>query len=130
VAVGELMAGKTGISICGVGGKTSTSAMIANIFEYAGLDPSFLIGVGKVLNLQVPGRLAKGAHFIAEADEYAISPGHDNTPRFMPQTPHLIICTNVAHDHPDVYPNIDATKSAFKTFFQHHSQRRVIGLKR
>jgi UDP-N-acetylmuramate--alanine ligase len=117
VAVGELMAGKTGISICGVGGKTSTSAMIANIFEYAGLDPSFLIGVGKVLNLQVPGRLAKGAHFIAEADEYAISPGHDNTPRFMPQTPHLIICTNVAHDHPDVYPNIDATKSAFKTFF-------------
>jgi UDP-N-acetylmuramate: L-alanyl-gamma-D-glutamyl-meso-diaminopimelate ligase len=94
------MAQKTGISICGVGGKTSTSAMIANILEYAGQQPSFLIGVGKVLNLQVPGRMAKGKHFIAEADEYAISPGRDNTPRFMPQSPAIVVCTNVSHDHP------------------------------
>lgn len=116
-AVGELMAGKTGISVCGVGGKTSTSAMIANILEFAGLQPSFLIGVGKVLNLQVPGRLAPGAHFIAEADEYAVSPGTDNSPRFLYQHPQAIVCTNVVHDHPDIYETIEDTKKSFLTFF-------------
>lgn len=120
-AVGELMTGKIGISVCGVGGKTSTSAMIANILEYSGQKPSFLIGVGKVLNLQVPGRLAAGRHFIAEADEYAISPGKDNTPRFMHQHPQIIVCTNVAHDHPDVYPTLADTQKAFSAFFNNLS---------
>lgn len=105
-AVGELMVGKIGVSVCGVGGKTSTSAMLANILEYANLKPSFIIGVGKVLNLQTPGRMAEGKHFVAEADEYAISPGANNLPRFSYQHPQHIICTNIAHDHPDVYPSI------------------------
>jgi UDP-N-acetylmuramate--alanine ligase len=116
-AVGELMADKIGISVCGVGGKTSISAMLANIFDFAGLKPSFLIGVGKVLNLQVPGRMSPGAHFIAEADEYVVSPGTDNTPRFMYHTPQAIICTNIIHDHPDVYASIEDTKKAFQAFF-------------
>lgn len=116
-AVGQLMQGKVGISICGVGGKTSTAAMLANVFDYAGQDPSFLIGVGKVLNLQVPGRVGEGKHFIAEADEYIVSPGSDPTPRFMFQNPEIIICTNVAHDHPDAYATIEDTKKAFKDFF-------------
>jgi len=116
-AVGELMEGKIGISICGVGGKTSISAMVANILDYAGWKPSFLIGVGKVLNLQVPGRMSEGNHFIAEADEYVVSPGIDNTPRFMHHTPKVIICTNIVHDHPDVYASIEDTKKAFTAFF-------------
>ncbi len=117
-AVGELMSDKIGISVCGVGGKTSTSSMIANILDYAALKPSFLIGVGKILNLQVPGRYTSGKHFIAEADEYAVSPGTDNSPRFLKQAPHIIICTNISHDHPDIYNNINATKRAFLSFFR------------
>lgn len=115
--VGLLMGSKQGISVCGVGGKTSVSAMLANVFDYAGKKPSYLIGVGKVLNLQTPGRMGEGDYFIAEADEYVVSPGVDNTPRFMSQLPRVIVCTNVAHDHPDVYPDIDATKQAFASFF-------------
>jgi UDP-N-acetylmuramate--alanine ligase len=116
-AVGELMQRKIGISVCGVGGKTSISAMLATILDYAGLKPSFLIGVGKVLNLQVPGRIDSGEHFIAEADEYVVSPGTDQTPRFMYQTPQAIICTNIAYDHPDAYSSLDETKAAFQQFF-------------
>jgi UDP-N-acetylmuramate--alanine ligase len=116
-ALGELMQGKIGISVCGVGGKTSVSAMLANILEYANLKPSFVIGVGKVLNLQAPGRLSSGQHIVLEADEYAISPGTDNNPRFSYQRPQHIICTNISHDHPDIYQSIDDTKQAFKTFF-------------
>lgn len=116
-AVGEIMDGKIGISVCGVGGKTTTAAMLANILEYANLKPSFIIGVGKVLNLQTPGRLADGKHLVAEADEYAVSPGIDNSPRFKYQRPQFIICTNIAHDHPDIYPTIEETKRAFSAFF-------------
>lgn len=116
-AVGELMQDKFTISICGVGGKTSISAMLANVLDYAGLKPSFLIGVGKVLNLQVPGRMSPGEHFIAEADEYIVSPGFDPTPRFMYHTPQIIVCTNIVYDHPDAYPTIEATKKAFMSFF-------------
>lgn len=117
-AVGLLTQSKTTISVCGVGGKTSISAMLANIFDYAGQKPSFIIGVGKVLNLQVPGKIDQGEICIAEADEYVVSPGSDNTPRFMYQNPETIICTNIAHDHPDAYPSIADTRNAFSTFFQ------------
>jgi UDP-N-acetylmuramate--alanine ligase len=116
-AVAEAMDGKYGISICGVGGKTSTAAMLANILEYANLNPSFVIGVGKVLNLQTPGRMGSGKHIVVEADEYAVSPGQNNAPRFSYQHPQIIICTNVAYDHPDVYASIQSTKDAFTNFF-------------
>lgn len=115
--VGQLMQGKMGISVCGVGGKTSISAMIATVLDFAGMKPSFLIGVGKVLNLQVPGRMGDGDHFVAEADEYVVSPKYDHTPRFMHQKPTYVVCTNIVHDHPDVYTNISETKKAFADFF-------------
>lgn len=118
--VGQLMKEKIGVSVCGVGGKTTTSAMITNILEYANLDPSFLIGVGKILNLQVPGRYSLDSkHFIAEADEYANAPGTDNSPRFIYQYPEIIVCTNVVHDHPDIYPDLNTAKKAFQEFFNH-----------
>jgi UDP-N-acetylmuramate--alanine ligase len=116
-ATGEAMDGKIGISICGVGGKTSTAAMLANMLEYANQNPSFIIGVGKVLNLQVPGRMTDGKHIVVEADEYAISPGHNNLPRFSFQHPKIIVVTNIAYDHPDVYESIQSTKDAFSAFF-------------
>ncbi len=117
-AVGEAMEGKIGISICGVGGKTSTAAMLANILEYANLNPSFIIGVGKVLNLQTPGRMATGKHIVVEADEYAVSPGSNNAPRFSFQHPRIIVCTNIAYDHPDVYKSVQDTREAFSHFFE------------
>src|SRR5882762_8844084 len=51
-AVGEFMKGDLfnkkikGVSIAGCHGKTTTTAMVATIFRYADLDPSFLIGTG------------------------------------------------------------------------------------
>lgn len=116
-AVGEIMEGKVGVSVCGVGGKTSTAAMLTNVLEYANQKPSFIIGVGKVLNLQTPGRMTNGKHIVVEADEYAVNPGINNTPRFMSQNPQIIICTNIAFDHPDVYESIQSTKEAFANFF-------------
>lgn len=118
VATGQLMAGKKGISVCGVGGKTTTTAMIATIFEAARKNPSYVIGAASVASLAFPGKYdSKGTHFIVEADEYATSPGVDHTPRFMHQSPETIVCTNISHDHPDIYPTIQDTRKAYTDFF-------------
>ncbi len=117
-ALGKLMEGKDGISVCGVGGKTTTSSMIATVLEIAKRRPSFAIGVGEIFPLGVPGRYDLGDEFVAEADEYVNSPGIDNRPRFIFQNPKVIVATNVEFDHPDVYKNLEHTKVAFLKFFE------------
>lgn len=118
-ALGKLMEGKIGISVCGVGGKSTVSAMIAWILEHAGLQPSFSVGVGDVLNFHCTGRyVSESKHFAAEADEYATDPGKDNTPRFMFQNPQVIVCTNLEYDHPDIYTSLEDTKHAYLEFFR------------
>lgn len=117
-ALGELMKGKEGISVCGVGGKTTTASMMATILENARKNPSFAIGVGKIKPLGVPGRYTDGEQFVTEADEYANSPGIDNRPRFEFQKPKIIVVTNVEYDHPDIYKSLDHTKETFKKFFE------------
>lgn len=118
-AVGHLMTDKIGISVCGVGGKSTTSAMIASILDSANLSPSFLVGVGNINNLGIPGRYVKTSlHFVAEADEYATAPGVDSTPKFLHQKPEIIVCTNIALDHPDIYSSLSAVQQAYRKFFE------------
>lgn len=118
-ALAAITEGKEMIAVCGVGGKSTTAAMIATIFDRAGLYPSYEVGVGDIPSLGVPGRYdKKGKVFIVEADEYAISPGTDNRPRFSLLSPQVIVVTNIEYDHPDIYPNITNTKRVFKDFFE------------
>lgn len=118
-ALGLLSHTKKTIAVCGVGGKTTTSAMLATIFDHAKNNPSYAIGVGGMSTLAFPGCWNNdGEHFIVEADEYATSPGTDSTPRFMSLSPETIICTGIAHDHPDIYPTFTEVKKAFARFFE------------
>lgn len=105
------------IAVCGVGGKTSTSAMLATIMDYANRDPSFIVGVGNINNLGVPGRFSKGKYAVVEADDYIAVPNIDNTPKFLYLSPKIIIATNIEHDHPDAYPSYKDTRKAFIKFF-------------
>ena len=117
-ALGDLMQGKRGISVCGTGGKSTTSAMIAWILESAGLQPSYAIGVGNVTNLGRTGRYAaESEFFVAEADEFAVDPTHDLRPRFIYQHPEVIVCTNLKYDHPDIYPTYEKMQDTFLSFF-------------
>lgn len=117
-ALGKFMEGKDGISVCGVGGKTTTSSIIATILDQAGKKPSWAIGVAEINPLGPGGRYNGGSEFVAEADEYANSPGLDNRPRFSFQKPKIIVVTNVEYDHPDVYKDISQTKDVFRKFFE------------
>lgn len=112
-ALGLAMAGKRQISVSGSHGKTTTAAMIATILVRAGLDPSYAIGCGSIRGLGAAGHAGKGEWFVAEADEYVTDPGHDMTPRFLWQTPEVLVVTNIDFDHPDVYPDISSVQQVF-----------------
>lgn len=105
------------IAVAGVGGKSTTSAMLSVVLDSAGLLPSFSVGVGNIPGLDTPGRFNKKSPvFVVEADEYVADPTADQTPRFHYLDPSIAILTNIEHDHPDVYPSIDSIFSAYKTF--------------
>lgn len=121
-ALGEFFNSQKGIAVCGVGGKSSTSAMIAHIFENT-QPQSFSVGVGNISGLEKTGSyLPDSVYFVAEADEYVTDPsapskGLEINPRFFYLQPFFTVCTNLEYDHPDVYRDFEHTKSVYKTFF-------------
>ncbi len=114
--LGEFFADKKQICVCGVGGKTTTSAMIATILNEAGQDPSWIVGTSEISSLPSSGHFGKGDWAVIEGDEYVADPVADKTPKFMYLNPEIVVCTNIRHDHPDVYPTEDDITRAYLGF--------------
>jgi len=100
------------IVVAGTHGKTTTTSMLAWIFQTAGKDPSFLVG-GIAENFGSSFALRQGRHFILEGDEYDTA-FFDKGPKFLHYFPQTIILTSVEFDHADIYSDLDAVKTAFK----------------
>ncbi len=111
-ALAEFVSDKKVISVAGVGGKTTTSAMLAALFHAAGRDVGYYVGTGSIAGLSAPGHAGDDSYFVVESDEYAISKT-DSRPKFALLTPQILITTNIIHDHPDIYPDASATRQAF-----------------
>lgn len=126
-AVASLFNQKKGIAVCGVGGKSTTSAMITWILEKMGKNPSYSVGVGSIPGLAATGAWRENSEYcVAEADEYVIDPsapskGEAITPRFSFLKPFVTVCTNLRYDHPDVYTSFEHTQEVFLTFFRQNS---------
>jgi UDP-N-acetylmuramate: L-alanyl-gamma-D-glutamyl-meso-diaminopimelate ligase len=108
----EFLQGKEVLVVAGTHGKTTTTSMLAWIFETAGLQPSFLIG-GIAENFGSSFQLREGRHFIIEGDEYDTA-FFDKGPKFLHYFPDRIILTSVEFDHADIYKDLDAVETAFK----------------
>src|ERR1700693_4005847 len=108
----EFLVGKEVLVVAGTHGKTTTTSMLAWIFETAGLQPSFLIG-GIAENFGRSFGLGDGKHFILEGDEYDTA-FFDKGPKFLHYFPDAIILTSVEFDHADIYKDLDAVETAFK----------------
>jgi UDP-N-acetylmuramate: L-alanyl-gamma-D-glutamyl-meso-diaminopimelate ligase len=65
----EFLRGKEVLVVAGTHGKTTTTSMLAWIFQVAGTQPSFLIG-GIAENFGRSFQLGNGKYFILEGDEY------------------------------------------------------------
>ena len=108
----EFLVGKEVLVVAGTHGKTTTTSMLAWIFESAGLAPSFLIG-GIAENFGSSFGLGSGQNFILEGDEYDTA-FFDKGPKFMHYFPDALILTSVEFDHADIYKDLDAVETAFK----------------
>src|SRR5438270_2815719 len=108
----EFLRGKEVLVVAGTHGKTTTTSMLAWIFEYAGAHPSFLIG-GIAENFGRSFQLGDGKHFIIEGDEYDTA-FFDKGPKFLHYFPDAVILTSVEFDHADIYKDLDAVETSFK----------------
>src|ERR1035438_8617638 len=88
----EFLVGKDVLVVAGTHGKTTTTSMLAWIFEAAGLQPSFLIGDRKSTRLN-SSHLGDGRHFILEGDEYDTA-FFDKGDRFLHYFPDSLILTS------------------------------------
>lgn len=111
-AIAEFIRERRVIAVAGVGGKTTTSAMLASLMHSAGRKVGYYLGTSDVIGLPAPGAAGTDPYFVIEADEYAISKA-DHRPKFALLSPQILITTNILHDHPDIYPSLDDTIHVF-----------------
>ncbi|MGH9500562.1 MAG: UDP-N-acetylmuramate:L-alanyl-gamma-D-glutamyl-meso-diaminopimelate ligase [Terriglobales bacterium] len=122
----EFLRGKEVLVVAGTHGKTTTTSILAWIFESAGLRPSFLIG-GIPENFGSSFQLGDGKHFILEGDEYDTA-FFDKGPKFLHYFPDAVILTSVEFDHADIYKDLDAVETAFKRLVNLVPKRgRIVG---
>lgn len=96
------------VSVTGTHGKTTTTSMIAWIFQQAGLDPTVITG-GIINDWGTNARIGHGKWFIVEADE------SDGT--FVKLPTDIGVVTNIDPEHLDYYGSLGAMHEAFKSFF-------------
>src|SRR3989441_5530502 len=104
--------GKNSIVVAGTHGKTTTTAMLAWILEFAGRKPSFLVG-GIAENFGRSFQLSDGPDFVIEGDEYDTA-FFDKGPKFLHYLPRIVLLKNIEFDHADIYADLAALKTAFR----------------
>ena len=109
-----LLDGKRSIVVTGTHGKTSTSSLLAWIFEFGERRPNFMIG-GIPENFSRGFQLDDGDDFIIEGDEYD-SAFFDKTAKFLHYRPDIGVIKAIEYDHADIYNSLDDIKVAFQRF--------------
>jgi len=107
--LGELMRLKWSIAIGGTHGKTTTTSMIGNMMEHAGLDPTVING-GIINAYGTNTRLGGGDWMVVEADE------SDGTFTKLPAG--IVVVTNMDAEHLDHYGTFEKMRDAYDAFVQ------------
>ena len=114
----NVLHGRWVLAVAGTHGKTTTSAMLACILQYAGLKPGYLIG-GVARNFPVSATLGETPFFVVEADEYD-SAFFDKRSKFVHYRPRTAVLNNLEFDHGDIFPDLAAIQQQF-----HHLVRTI-----
>lgn len=107
--LGELMRLKWSVGVGGTHGKTTTTSMVATLFDEAGLDPTVING-GIINAYGTNARLGTGEWMVVETDE------SDGSFTKLPAT--ICIVTNMDPEHLDHYKDFDAVRKAYDTFVE------------
>ena len=99
--LGDLASNFTSIAIAGTHGKTTTTGLLAHVLRL-NYPTSYLIGDGTGKGVE------NSRFFVFEACEYQR--------HFLAYRPDYAIITNIEHDHPDYFTDIDDVLDAFNVF--------------
>ena len=105
--LGRLMRGRRGLAVAGTHGKSTTTAMAAEILMAADCDPTFVYGASPCGGDE-GGRAGNGPAVLVEACEYRRN--------FLHLQPHDAVILNIEADHFDCYPTRDTLDDAFRRF--------------
>ncbi len=103
-ALGEFANQYELVAVSGAHGKTTTTAMLIDMFEEADLDPLGIVGSLRA-KTKSNFRAGEGNYFIVEADEYMR--------HFLQFEPKILVITNIDRDHLDYYKDLNDIQSAF-----------------
>jgi UDP-N-acetylmuramate: L-alanyl-gamma-D-glutamyl-meso-diaminopimelate ligase len=116
----HVLCGRHVLAVAGTHGKTTTTSLLAQILDYCGKKPGFLVG-GVPLDFGVSARLGEGLPFVIEADEYDTA-FFDKRSKFVHYRPLTAILNNLEYDHADIFENLAAIEKQF-----HHLVRAMPG---
>lgn len=105
----ELMRLKWAVAVGGTHGKTTTTSMIAQLLDHAGIDPTVING-GIINAYGTNARLGDGEWMVVEADE------SDGSFVKLPAT--AAVVTNMDPEHLDFYADFEEIRDAFVTFVE------------
>jgi UDP-N-acetylmuramate--alanine ligase len=105
--LGRLMRDKTGLSIAGTHGKSTTTAMTGWILALAGESPSVIVGA-ELREANLSGWAGSGDLFVVESCEFQRG--------FLNLSPKLAAILSIEPDHFDCYSSLDELIAAFAAF--------------
>ena len=108
--LGELVSGFISIAVTGTHGKTTTTGLLSHVLRLA-TPTTYLIGDGTGKGV------TESKYFVFEACEYRR--------HFLAYHPDYLIITNIEHDHPDYFKDVDDVISAFQSV-ANQSKKKVI----
>jgi UDP-N-acetylmuramate--alanine ligase len=93
------------IAVSGSHGKTTTTAMLTDVLEEAGFDPTAIIG---------SLRSKTGSNFRPGKSKYAIVEACEYKRDYLSLKPDVLVITNVEYEHVDYYKDLADVQSAFR----------------
>ena len=97
------------IGVCGMHGKSTTSAMISHILYRGKYDPTIIVGA-ELDEIGGTHHIGKGRECVFEADEYSDS--------FLSFSPTIALVLNIDIDHVDYFHSLDQIKNSFTEFIK------------
>jgi UDP-N-acetylmuramate--alanine ligase len=94
------------IAVSGTHGKTTTTAMLTDVLEEAGLDPTAIIG---------SLRSKTGTNFRGGKSKYAVVEACEYKRDFLHLKPDVLVITNIELEHVDYYRDLVDVQDAFRT---------------
>lgn len=105
------------IAIAGTHGKTTTTAMLTDVFEAAGKDPTAVIG---------SLRASTGSNYRAGKSKYAIVEACEYKDDFLHLKPDVLVITNLEYEHVDYYKDLAHVQASFRQLIEQVNEGGVV----